>query len=135
MRKCKTALFLSHKSGNRKSNPVYIKWSSFQGDSLSALLFCRALISLITELNRAGYGYKMGEKIINHLLYKDDFKLLSKDDHELEGSRQTVKKFIDGMGMKFGPKKSSKPTFLKGKLEKSTSIELDHSAKIKELRQ
>ena len=77
----------------------------------------------------------MGEKIINHLLYKDDFKLLSKDDHELEGSRQTVKKFIDGMGMKFGPKKSSKPTFLKGKLEKSTSIELDHSAKIKELRQ
>ena len=128
-------LFLSHKSGNRKSNPVYIKWSSFQGDSLSALPFCLALISLITELNRAGYGYKMSENIINHLFYKDYFKLLSKDDPELEGSRQTVKKFIDGIGMKFGTKKSWKPTFLKGKLEKSTSIELDNSTEIKELEQ
>ena len=77
-------------------------------------------------------------------------KLFAKDDYELEGLLQTVKKFSDDigmksgleicskatfLGMKFGLEICSKATFLKGRLEKSTSIELDNSMKIKELEQ
>ena len=64
----KTTLFLSHKSGNCKSNTADIKRGMFQGDTLSPLCFCLALVPLTTELNRTGYGYKIGEKSINQLL-------------------------------------------------------------------
>ena len=52
----KTTLFLSHKTGNLKSNPVDIKRGIFQSDSLSPLFFCPVLIPLTIELNRTGYG-------------------------------------------------------------------------------
>ena len=64
MHNWKTTLFLSHKSVNLKSNPADIKCSILQGDSLSSLLFCLALIPLTTERNRTGYGYKIGNKIM-----------------------------------------------------------------------
>ena len=63
----------------------------------------------------------------------DDLKLFTKDDHELDGLLQTIKKFSDNIGMKFGIEKCAKATFLKRRLEKS--IELDNSTKIKELEQ
>ena len=65
----------------------------------------------------------------------DDLKLFAKNDHELEGLLQTAKKFNDDIGMEFGLEKCAKATFLKGRLEKSTSIELGNSTKIKELAQ
>ena len=65
----------------------------------------------------------------------DDVKLFAKDDHELEGLLQTVKKFYDHIGIKCGLGKCAKATFLKERLEKSTLIELDYSTKIKELKQ
>ena len=46
-----------------------------------------------------------------------------------------MKKFNDDIGIKIGLEKFAKATFLKGRLEKSTSIELDNSMKIKELEQ
>ena len=49
MRNGKTTLFLSHKSGKLKSNPVGIKCGIFQGDSLSPLPFCLTLIRLTAE--------------------------------------------------------------------------------------
>ena len=49
----------------------------------------------------------------------DDLKLFTKDDHELEGLLQTIKKFSDNIGMKFGIEKCAKATFLKRRLEKS----------------
>ena len=63
----------------------------------------------------------------------NDWKLFARDDHELKGLLQTVKKFSDNIGMKFGLEKSAKVTFLKGRPKKATSIELDSSMKIKEL--
>ena len=54
MHNWKTTLFLSHKSGNLKSNLADIKCIIFQGDPLSRILSCLALILLTTELNRAG---------------------------------------------------------------------------------
>ena len=48
----------------------------------------------------------------------DDLKLFAKDDHELEGLLQTVKKFSDDIDMKFELEKCAKATFLKEKLGK-----------------
>ena len=44
MRNWKATQFLSRKSENRKSNRLDIQCDIFQGDSLSTLLFCLALI-------------------------------------------------------------------------------------------
>ena len=115
MRNWKTKLFLSHKSRNVKSNLVDIKRGICQGGSLSPLPFCIALTSLTTE-NRAGYGYKIGEKSISHLFYLDNLKLVAKDHPELEELPQTLKKLNHDIGIaKFGLEKYDKATFLKTK--------------------
>ena len=62
-------------------------------------------------------------------------KLFAKDDHKLEGLLQAVKKFSDDIGMKFGLEKCRKETLKERRLEKSASVELDNSTKIKELEQ
>ena len=97
--------------------------------------FCLTLFPLTNELNRTGYEYKIREESINHLSYLNNLKLFAKDDHKLEGLLQTVKKFSDDIGMKYGLEKCTKATFFKGRLEKSTSIELDSSMEMKELEQ
>ena len=112
-------LLLPRKSGTLKSNTVDIKCGIFQGD-LCPLFFRLALIPLTTELNKTGCGYKIGQKSINHLFYMDDLKLFAKDEHELEGLLQTVKKFSDDIGMEFGLEKCPRASFSKGRLEKST---------------
>ena len=48
---------------------------------------------------------------MNHLFYMDDLKLFTKDDDDLEGLLQTVKKFRDDIGMTFGLDKCSKSSF------------------------
>ena len=88
-------LNLTHPNGNVNEKPIKIKSVIFQGDSLSPLLFCLSLIPLSKELNRTGYGYNIQKRIMNHLFYMDDLKLFTKDDNDLEGLLQTVKKFRD----------------------------------------
>ena len=48
---------------------------------------------------------------------------------------QAVKIFSDNIDIKFGLEKCARATFLKSRLEKSTSIELDNNTKINELEQ
>ena len=48
----------------------------------------------------------------------DDPELFAKDNHDLEGLLETVKKFSDGVGMEFGLEKLTKATFFKGRLGK-----------------
>ena len=55
----------------------------------------------------------------------DDLKLLVKDDNNLEGLLQTVKKFSDDIGMPFGLDKSAKVTFKREKLTGTTSVGLN----------
>jgi len=129
----KTRFLLSHNEGLSKSDFIQIKRGIFQGDSLSPLLFCMALIPLSNELNNTQYGYKIYNKVINHLFYMDDLKLYAKDDQDLEGLLTTVKQFSQDIGMEFGLDKCAKASFVKGNLTKTTAITLDIDTTIREL--
>ena len=133
MTKWETELHLNHTGGALKSSPIKINCGIFQGDSLSPLLFCLALIPLSHMLNNTGYGYDVLDGNINHLFYMDDLKLYGKDDSQIEGLLRTVKTFSDDIGMEFGLDKCAKATFKKGKLVQTSSIDLDIQTKIQEL--
>ena len=57
-------------NNNNNNKPIQIRRGIFQGDSLSPLLFCIALIPLTNELNRADCGYQVHgtERKLSHLL-------------------------------------------------------------------
>ena len=65
----------------------------------------------------------------------DDLKLFTKEDSDLEGLLQTVKKFSNNISMSFGLDKCAKATFKRRKLIKETSVELDRKTVIKDLEQ
>ena len=67
-----------------QSQPIQIRRGIFQGDCLSSLLFCIALIPLTNELNRADCGYQVHgtERKISHLLYMDELKLLGRNEND-----------------------------------------------------
>ena len=78
--------FFKTKQEVKQSQPTQIRRGIFQGDSLSPLLFCIALIPLTNELNRAHCGYQVHgtERKISHLLYMDDLKLLGRNENDLK---------------------------------------------------
>jgi hypothetical protein len=53
--------FLINKAAITQSQPIQIRRGIFQGDSLSPLFFCMALIPLTDEMNRADCGYQVHE--------------------------------------------------------------------------
>ena len=63
----------------------------------------------------------------------DDLRLFVRDDNDLEGLLQTVKKFNDDIGMSFGLDQCAKATFKRGKLTEKTSVEFDWNTVIKDL--
>jgi hypothetical protein len=77
-----------------QSRLIKINRRIFQGDSLSPLLFCVALIPLTNELNRSKCGYQvyLTEWTINHLLYMDDLKPIGRSEEELRNIIKIVKK-------------------------------------------
>ena len=121
MKLWKTDLFLYHQQGTLKSNPINITCGIFQGGSLSPLLFCLSRFPLSLELNNPGYGYKIGNRSIDHLFFMDDLKLFAKNDEHLEGLLQTARQFSDDIGMSFGLDKCAK-TFKRGKLVHSANV-------------
>ena len=91
-------------AGGEVLGEVNIKSGIFQGDTLSPLLFVVAMIPLSLILRKEDMGYRWGEhgRKINHLLFMDDLKLFGKDMEEVEKLCQTVHKFSQDIGMKFG---------------------------------
>jgi hypothetical protein len=71
---------VENKPGIIQSRFIKINRVKSQGDSLSPLLFCIALISLTSELNGSKCGYQVygSGREINHLLYMDDLKLIGR---------------------------------------------------------
>ena len=59
--------------------------------------------------------------------------LYAKNDKEFEGLLSTAKKFSDDIGMEFGLDKCAKVTFIKGKRTRTTAVELNIDATIREL--
>ena len=114
-----------------------IKRAIFQGDSLSPLLFCLALVPLTSELATSGYGYKISSTSapISNLFYMDDLKLYSKNEQEQIGELKIVKQFSDDIGMEFGLEKCAKAIFKKGKLTSTGNIVIDVDTEIQELDQ
>ena len=135
MTKWKTTLHLNYSEGSIICENFDINSGIFQGDSLSPLLFCLALMPLSYELNDTGYGYKIGEEKINHLFSIGDLKLYGKDDKELDGLLCTVTRFSDDIGMEFGLDKCEKATFIRGRLTSKSEIKLDEDTSIRELGQ
>ena len=72
---------------------VDIKRGSFQGDSLSPLVFVLALIplSLILRKAKAAYEFSGSKEKINHLLFMDDLKLCSRNEKGLDSLVQTIR--------------------------------------------
>ena len=128
-----TTLLLNHTKGSMKSGKININCGIFQGDSLSPLLFCFSLVPPTNELNNTKYGYDIYEETINHLFYMDDLKLYAKNEKEREGLLSTVKQFSHDIGMEFGLDKCAKETFIKGKLTRTTAVELGIDTTIREL--
>ena len=65
----------------------------------------------------------------------DDLKLHAKNNKELEGLLSTVKQFSDDIGTEFGLDKCAKASFIKGKLTRTTNVEMDVDITIRELDQ
>ena len=89
-----------------QSQPIQIRRGIFQGDSLSPLLFCIALIPLTNELNRADCGYQVHgtERKISDLLYMDDLKLLGRNENDLKNEIKIVQIISKYININFGLK-------------------------------
>jgi len=101
-----------------ETEAIKIQYAIFQGDSLSAPLFCTCLIPLTEQLNMLNTGYEQHRtktKIL-HLLYMDDLKLIIKSEEEFQKQIQSVKIFSDDIHMEFGLEKCDKFAFKRGKL-------------------
>ena len=124
-------------SGNSELGEVEIKPGIFQGDSLSSLVFVLALIPLSLKLGKAKAAYEFLEtkEKINHLLFMDDLKLYSRSVKIFESLVQTVRVFIEDIGMEFGMEKCCMLVMEKGKIVKSVGKELPDGKVIKLLQE
>ena len=63
----------------------------------------------------------------------DDLKPFAKNDQDLEVLLNAVKEFSNAIGMEFGLDKCAKVSFFRGKLQKTSSINLDIDTAIRDL--
>ena len=133
----KTTMKLFYNDGCITIDQIKIKRAIFQGDSLSPLLFCLALVPLTSELVTSGYGYKISNTSapISNLFYIDDLKLYSKNEQEQFGQLKIVKQISEDIGMEFGLEKCAKASIKKGKLASTGNIVIDDDTEIQELDQ
>ena len=119
----KTKMLLPYNDGCVTTNDIHFKRGIFQGDSLSPLLFCVALIPIANILKRAKVGFKVGKKKINHLLYIDDLKVYAKDEEEMVRCKNLVEEFSNDIGMEFGLDKCAVLHLKKGNITNSPIVE------------
>jgi hypothetical protein len=119
-----------------ETEEIEIQCGTFQGYSLSPLLFCISLIPLTEQLNRLSTGFEehTTKKKLSHLLYMDDLKLIGKSE-ELQKQIQRVTTFSDDIHMEFGRDKCANIVVKKGKLAQSQNLVVDIKREIQELEQ
>jgi hypothetical protein len=110
LEKWSTRLQLKTNQELLQSRLIKVNRGIFQGDSLSPLLFCIALIPITHELNTSNCGYQIHgtERKISHLLYMDDRKFIGRSEEELTNEIQTVKTLSNNIKMKFGLQKCAR---------------------------
>ena len=124
-------LHLNHDKGMMTSRSIEIKSSIYQGDSLSPLIFCLALVPLSPLLNKSAYVYNSPHGKTGHLFYMDDLKTYAKSNEEQ--TLRTIKSFSDDIGIEFGLDKCVKAIFKRGRLADSSNIELNVNTVIQEV--
>ena len=102
MKSWKTTWIINNEKEPITVGNVDISCGIFQGDSLSPLLFCLALIPLSKLLNETSYGYTIYGEVINHLFYMDDLNLYNSRQEDLKRQIRTVHRFSNAIGMEFG---------------------------------
>jgi hypothetical protein len=90
---------------------------------------------LTHELKRADCGYQVhgAERITNHLLYMDDWKLINRSEEELENKRNIVKATSKDINVNFAFEKCAKICLKKTRVQRKTYIESSFEKDIKEL--
>ena len=124
-------------SGNSESGKVEINRGTFQGESLSPLVFVLALIplSLILRKAKAAYEFSESKEKINHLLFMNDLKLYSRSEKGLDSLVQAVCVFSEDIVMEFGIEKFTMLVMEKGKIVKSVGIKLPDGKVVKSLQE
>ena len=117
-------MMLMHEKGCLKTGKISVRRGIFQGDSLSPLLFCMALIPLSKSINDARLGYELEKEQISHLFYMDDLKIFSKDHKSMQMCVSIVEKFSRDIGMEFGTEKCATIEMKKGKVTRGGDITL-----------
>ena len=118
-----------------QSQTIQIRRGKFQGDSLSPLFFCIALISLTNELNSTDCGYQVHgiERKISHLLYMDDLKLLGRNENDLKNEIKIVQTISKDINMNFGLEKCARICLKRGRVQSKMHIGNTFENDIKEL--
>ena len=119
----KTMIYLPTAEGCILTDILFFKRGIFQGDSLSPLLFCLALIPITNILRRAKVGYTINKVKVNNLLYIDDLKVYSKGKEEMERCRALIQMFSKDIKMEFGLSKCAVIHIEKGKITNSPCVE------------
>ena len=122
-------------SSGEKLAKVNIRRGIFQGDSLSPLLFIVAMIPMTRVLQKmeVGYQLKKGGSRINHLMFMDDIKLYGKSAKEIDTLVQTVRIVSEDIKMEFGIEKCALINTQRGKVIRSTGIQMPDGNTIKEI--
>ena len=118
-------MMLMHEKGCLKTGKMSVRRGIFQGDSLSPLLFCMALIPLSESINDARLGHELGKRQTSHLFYMDDLKIFSKDHKSMQMRVTILEKFSRDIGMEFGTEKCATIEMKKGKVTRGDIVLLD----------
>ena len=120
MTRWKSQMCLCCDKGVLMTRSIAIRRSIFQGDSLSAFLFCRSLFPLTQLLNEQQFGYVVGGENVTHLLCMDDLKLFTKDEDQMKQALVIVENFGTDIQMSFGLDKCATVVTGNGKVVHST---------------
>ena len=122
-------------AGGRSFAEAKIKRGIFQGDALSLLLFIIAMMPLnhIFRKCSAGYELSRSQEKINHLMYRDDIKLFTKNEKEQETLIHEVRIYSQDIGMEVGIDKCPVQVMKSGKRHLTDGMELPNQDKIRTL--
>ena len=113
---------LHHQGEEVDTDRIYFTQGIFQGDSLSPLFFCLALVKLSNILKRARENYELRSRKKGHILYMDDIKMFAENEKVMKECRKIVTRFRLEIEMSFGMDKCAVINTTKGKIIRSLFI-------------